>query len=123
MSDLVNRAKQAQADQVDGAEGERFWKKLEEDATEELGLILGQDPGPAAQLEVGTKRHVAQTATYPAALQSRQLLVFYPDGVEVVAYKQGGSWKFYIVHRSNNPMEESVLSEFSDLASFGRALG
>lgn len=125
MSELRDRAKAAQ-ERVTSEEigtGDRWWDGFERDATAALARILEQDPGVADRLEPGSKHAVAVANTYPRILNARPLLVFYPDGVEVACELGSGDPRFYVVHRSDNPMEESILSEFADLASFGRALG
>lgn len=126
MSELRDRAKAAQ-ERLTTEEigtGDRWWDRFERDATAALARILLQDPGPADRLEPGSKHAVGVANTYPKILSARPLLVFYPDAnIEIACELRSGDPKFYVVHRSDNPMEESILSEFADLASFGRALG
>lgn len=107
------------------------WRQYETEAGVRLAAITGEDPGPAQRLEPYSWRMRQLGQQYPDAVQRRRLLVWYVEGdsVEILAARgarrSDGSRPidFFVVHRSINPNEEAVLSNFHDTASLGRALG
>lgn len=106
------------------------WDRYEEQTSVLLKAITGEDPGPAQRLEPHSWRMRQMGAQYPDAVQRRRLLVYMLDGItEVVAArgsKRGDGSRpvdLFVVHRSANPNEEAVLSNFRDLPSLGRAMG
>lgn len=120
---LSERAAAAAADAgrtgpPDPPDREGFWRRFEEDATAGLRSLLEDDPGPAMRLEPGTKAWAARASAYPPSV-GRDLLVFFPDGHEIVA---NTSKKYFLVRRSQNPNEEAMLARIRSLADLGEAI-
>lgn len=102
---------------------DRAWKAFETTARNALEDALGEDPGPAQRLEKGTKAYLAVASQYPAAVQKARILVFRPEGHEIVAVRDPRRGvRTYVVRRSANPNEEAMLAPFDDLEGFGRAI-
>lgn len=108
----------------DGPGGGAGWQAFEADATRILTDILSADPGPAMRLEPNSYELRARGGhQYPGIIQSKRILVFYPEGHEVVAVRSSKNGAdFYVVRRSDNPMEEAMLAPFDNLGDFGRAI-
>lgn len=117
ITDRALRAAQAVADD-DGmpSADSASWERFEERATQKLTQILGDDPGPCQRLEPGDR----SAHQYPPEVRNARMLVFYPDGHEVVV--EGKMRRSFVVRRASNPNEEAMLSRFRNIAEFGEAI-